>query len=1366
MKPTLDWSSSDLPEAFMLFKQKFELYFQVKQTKDEDKVALVLLATGDEGIRRFNSWDITADQKKDVNFIFQTFMDQLEPAENFRVCRLKLSKCVQLPTETVDTFINRCRLMARKCKFSDPELDSRLLELLTASTPIDDFQKELLEKDDKFTLTQAITLGRTYEASNAHSKQIRSLQPVATAEPAVPVAAVGASRGARPKQGKSTSRNFRQKREPTTQQTESLSACKCCGRRHAFGREHCPARNSICDKCNREGHWASVCLSSRNPQSGNNGNRRRQTPTHNKKVHVVSDDQLSEQWQEALTFDSLMISTVQQDRDEAFTLLQVRVQGRPGTHTFRVKVDTGAQANTMPFRTFSQMWPHKVDEDGIPMHNAVTPTNKVLCAYNNTPIQCAGTVDILCKAKNSSWHTVSFFVVDVHGPAILGLRSCTDMNVVSLNCAVSDQKPIQDTRDLITQFPDMFDRIGNFPNVHRLHVDPHVPPHIDAPRRTPIAMQDKIKQELDSMVKQDVIRKIEEPTEWVSSLTCVTKRDGSLRVCLDPRHLNKALIRPVHMMKTVPEINYRFRNAKVFSKLDAKSGYWAVKLDEVSQKLTTFQTPFGRYCFKRLPFGLSVSQDLFQLEMDRILERCEGACGIADDIVVYGSSETEHDKNLLNFLQVASAHGLTLNSKKCIIKAKEIAFFGNTYSAEGVKPDPQKIQDLTTMPAPLNKTELQSFMGFLTYLSPFIANFSERTSTLRDLLKKDTIFLWEPHHQLCFDNLKQLVTAQSVLRYYDPTKAVQLHCDASLRGVGAALLQTDENNVLRPVAFASKSLTPTEQRYACIERELLAIVFAVHRFHTYLYGRNFEVITDHKPLVTIVDKPLTAAPARLQRMLIRLQGYNFTITYRKGLDNQLADGLSRLPCTNADPIDLDIRVDFVRFTDKKLQQLREQTARDATLTSLLTVITQGWPDTIQDLTPDLRPYWNVRDQLSVTDGIAVKGSQIVIPPSLQSDMLTTLHTAHLGIEKTKLLAKECIFWPNINKDIEKLVKSCPQCQSIQPTQQKEPLKQPQIPSCAWSHVAVDLFEAGNRQWLLITDYYSKYPIIRKLPRPSPSAVVIDTLKLTFSEMGIPERVISDNGPHFSSDVFAAFASSWNFTHVTTSPRRPQGNGFIERHVQTVKHILEKASNSQTDPYLAFLHWRATPISHNLASPGELLFQRKLRSTLPTNATHSRDHENTFQALQARQETQKANFDFRHARRQELPDLQADQTVHVQQPNGHWHPAVIVAKHSDRSYIVRDTNGNTVRRNRQHIRETPNVQTPVPQQLPYSPARPPTPPVTPLFPNAQTPRPQTPARDEPPEGASKPGTPTRNNTPDGATKTRSGRISKRATRLDL
>ena len=313
-------------------------------------------------------------------------------------------------------------------------------------------------------------------------------------------------------------------------------------------------------------------------------------------------------------------------------------------------------------------------------------------------------------------------------------------------------------------------------------------------------------------------------------------------------------------------------------------------------------------------------------------------------------------------------------------------------------------------------------MGFLTYLSPFIANFSERTSTLRDLLKKDTIFLWEPHHQLCFDNLKQLVTAQSVLRYYDPTKAVQLHCDASLRGVGAALLQTDENNVLRPVAFASKSLTPTEQRYACIERELLAIVFAVHRFHTYLYGRNFEVITDHKPLVTIVDKPLTAAPARLQRMLIRLQGYNFTITYRKGLDNQLADGLSRLPCTNADPIDLDIRVDFVRFTDKKLQQLREQTARDATLTSLLTVITQGWPDTIQDLTPDLRPYWNVRDQLSVTDGIAVKGSQIVIPPSLQSDMLTTLHTAHLGIEKTKLLAKECIFWPNINKDIEKLVK--------------------------------------------------------------------------------------------------------------------------------------------------------------------------------------------------------------------------------------------------------------------------------------------------------------------------------------------------------
>ena len=222
------------------------------------------------------------------------------------------------------------------------------------------------------------------------------------------------------------------------------------------------------------------------------------------------------------------------------------------------------------------------------------------------------------------------------------------------------------------------------------------------------------------MVDQRIIRTIEEPTDWVSSLTYVTKRDGSIRVCLDPRQLNKALIRPRHQAPTLDDLNHNFAYAKFFSKLDAKAGYWSIKLDEESQKLTTFQTPFGRYCFQRLPFGLSVSQDIFQLEMDHLLEKCTGVCGIADDFVVYGATEVEHDRNLLQFMDVAKQHGLALNSAKCDIKCNKVSFFGQLYTSEGIKPDPQKVKDLREMPVPTTKAELQHFFGFITYLSRFV----------------------------------------------------------------------------------------------------------------------------------------------------------------------------------------------------------------------------------------------------------------------------------------------------------------------------------------------------------------------------------------------------------------------------------------------------------------------------------------------------------------------------------------------------------------------------------------------------------------------------------------------------------------------
>ena len=239
---------------------------------------------------------------------------------------------------------------------------------------------------------------------------------------------------------------------------------------------------------------------------------------------------------------------------------------------------------------------------------------------------------------------------------------------------------------------------------------------------------------------------------------------------------------------------------------------------------------------------------------------------------------------------------------------KSVTFFGNQYSNEGVRPDPEKVRDIQKMPTPQNKEELHSFIGgLMQYLSQFTPNFADRAHHLRELLKQDVPWVWEPSHQKCFEELKTAVTKPICLKYYDTTKSLSLEVDASQKGLGAALVQDG-----KPIAFGSKTLTKCQSRYSNMEREMLVVVWGIERYHTYLYGRAFTVVSDHKPLEIICGKPLRSAPPRLQRMLTKIQGYDFKVTYRPGKDMLLADTLSRLPNPdNNEEVQLDLKVDAV-----------------------------------------------------------------------------------------------------------------------------------------------------------------------------------------------------------------------------------------------------------------------------------------------------------------------------------------------------------------------------------------------------------------------------------------------------------------------
>ena len=368
-------------------------------------------------------------------------------------------------------------------------------------------------------------------------------------------------------------------------------------------------------------------------------------------------------------------------------------------------------------------------------------------------------------------------------------------------------------------------------------------------------------------------------------------------------------------------------------------------MEEDSQALTTFRTPFGRYKFKKLPFGLNVSQDIFQEKIDQILERCPGTVGIADDIACFGDTEAEHDKNLWNLLAEAEKSGLVFNSAKCVIKQDQIEYFGMVFGPGGMKPDERKVADLKAMPVPNSKAELQEFLGLITYLSPFIHNLSAHAEPIRKLLCKDVPFEWSPDHQHVYDHLKTLISIEACLKYYDTEAPTYLMTDASQRGLGAALLQPDRQQdggytqELRPVAFVSKSLSKAQGNYANIEREMLAITYGIKRLHTYLYNRHFTVLSDHKPLEMICNKPLKVAPPRLQAMMLAIQDYDFKVKYIPGRDIGLADALSRLPNPeNTDDIKLDIRIEHVKFTDSKLTAIRNSVANDPVLNELRDII--------------------------------------------------------------------------------------------------------------------------------------------------------------------------------------------------------------------------------------------------------------------------------------------------------------------------------------------------------------------------------------------------------------------------------------------
>jgi len=959
------------------------------------------------------------------------------------------------------------------------------------------------------------------------------------------------------------------------------------------------------------------------------------------------------------------------------------------------KVDTGAAVTALPSSMVNSM-------------SDILPTSKSLRGAGNNKLSVQGQAKVHLRLRDKFISETVYFVDGLRTP-LLGKPAISNLGLIQFIDAVESETALWWTR----KYPKLFTGLGTLPSKVKIDLDPNVVPFVQSvPRRVAAARKQPLKEELDRMECLGVIRRVEEPTDWCAPCVVVPKKDGKIRVCIDFTNLNKAVKRQYHPLPTSEETLNALGGSRVFSKLDANCGYWQMELDKESYKLTTFITPFGRYFCQRLPFGISSAPEIFQREMQKILVDLPGVVCQMDDILVFGKDQHEHDYCLKRVLERLQQQGVTLNVEKCEFSKSEVRFLGHIVGNQGIKADPEKTRAIVNFPKPSNKKELRRFFGVVNYLGKFSAAVAENSVALRKLLSKDFEWYWGDQQEAEFRKLKQIMASTPTLSPFTLGAETILSADASSYGIGAAILQRFDND-WKPIAYASRSLTATEKRYAQIEKEALAICWACEKFNYYLAGNNFTVETDHKPLLAVLGtKELAKLPIRVQRFRLKMMAYSYNIVYTPGNKLVVADALSRSPVcdktgdsneSNYESCLINVLVESLPVARNRLERIKASILEDETSLLLIKYVSEGWPRS-KDVEAIVKPYYTFRDFFTVVDGVLYYNNRIFIPHLERQRVLDDVHAGHQGESKCIRRATEVVWWPGMSSEIRSIVKSCPQCTEHRRIP-REPLLTTPLPERPWWRVALDLFEMNGKTYMVVFDYYSRYITVHELKDTSNAGVVVRILENLFCLLGIPNTIVSDNGPQFISSTFSEFTKKWDIIHVTSSPKYPQSNGAAERAVQTVKELMKKNLNV----HAALCAYRDTALGNGY-SPAQLLFGRSLNS-MGILSTRSVDVKRLKDVEGLQRQKQEQMYNVRHRVQMRAPILHSQPVVVRDRPKSS--DAVVLASQG-REVITHD-NGSILRRNRAHVSsrsevsvssssagvDAPNVSSPINRISPAS-----------------------------------------------------------------
>ena len=796
--------------------------------------------------------------------------------------------------------------------------------------------------------------------------------------------------------------------------------------------------------------------------------------------------------------------------------------------------------------------------------------------------------------------------------------------------AVIDEK----MKTIVAKYPSVFDGLG-LAKVEPIHIkiDKNAKPVQQKLRPIALHYKQKFKDHIKELKEAGVVSGplgSEYARGWISNPVIQGKKwdTSKIRVTLDTRHMAEAVTSSHFPIPTWQELRHNFSGADRFSVLDMNHSFHQFTMDDESKELFVFHTPMGLYRFNTLVMGTAPASSECHEQIRRILDGVEGVQQIKDDLVVYGLGQG-HDDRLEQVLKRFDEFGLTLRAGKCQFGVPEVKWFGQIYSKHGMSPDPDKVDVIKQWKAPVDKSEVKSFLQTCQFSQPFMRpgngrTYSDVTAPLRRLTAKSVRFVWDQKCQDSFEELKCLLSSDTVLANYDPKLPTRLYVDHGPRGVAATVAQdyskgNSSEKLWRPVHYQSRSLTKAELSYGKVDGESLAVLSGIMANRMFLYGTRFEVVGDHKPLIPLYRSHSRELPVRVAKHKSKLGSFDFSLVYEPGPTNPSDYGSRHPPATESysrqdrtalGVEDVEEEAEFIvnrvahELPDAvSLFSLQHFTKVDKELVTLSKDIKCG------KLSPGLAKgkFKECFSELSYCNGLVLRGEKILIPKELRPDVLSAAHEGHPGIVGMLRQLRQSVWWPGMTCDVNDYVETCTTgCAPATPKNSPPPMVVRQTPDRPWQHVAADFkgpIVGNGRSYYfhVVIDLLSRWPEVTMV-RSTAFDKLQDSLENIFSLHGVPETITSDNGPPYNSQDWKDFGKQMGFVPKPVSPEHPEGNGVAERFMATIVKTTHAAIAEGKDPKLEIkrrlLNYRNTPHPSTGKTPSELMMGRVVRTRVP------------------------------------------------------------------------------------------------------------------------------------------------------------------------